>query len=190
MAACAVIFAGPGFFLGCVCSAHRELHHTDLATGLGSTQTNANIDNSSLVTSTWRFEGSILILTLPKYHGMSDMAHAINEALADINFRPGTSLLFDARLSEAKPTGAEVSNRAAWLASLRSKGISLRCAFVIRPQAFRYGLARMMGLNLDTLGMEAEIFTTMDAALRWLANQARGDPRQTRSSSHRIRRRR
>jgi hypothetical protein len=51
---------------------------------------------------TWEIRGQILIVTLAGDYGFDEPVHAVTEALADTQFRSGTSLLVDARLSHAR----------------------------------------------------------------------------------------
>jgi hypothetical protein len=120
---------------------------------------------------TWEIRGSILILTL--FGDCADeRVKAIFQAIEDPRFLPGKALLFDARLSTEHPTSADVQRRAAWMASLCSEGIARRCATVVGPKPYQYGLARMAATYLGFEGMEMEIFREMEAAMDWLERGA------------------
>ena len=95
-------------------------------------------------------------------------ATAIIEAMRDVHFKPGTSVLFDARQASDNPSSAELIQRAEWLASLQRKGLLSRYAVVIgnaKHQAVRAGMA---SLHSDSQGIGLEIFTDIDEARRWL----------------------
>jgi hypothetical protein len=117
---------------------------------------------------TWEIRGHILIVAAAGDYRSEDLAEAVAGALLDPRFRPGFSLLLDGRFSEAKITTATTEWRVAWLASLRSKGFSARCAVVVREEPHRYGLARMASTLLEMDGVELEVFTDMHEAMAWL----------------------
>ena len=118
---------------------------------------------------TWEIRGSVLIVTLIDECG-EEPANAIVAAMADPRFQPGTSVLLDVRLCSDSPTSDQIRPRARWLATLQSKGLSSRFAMVSGPRAHEFGLARMCATHLELQGLELEIFTEFDDAMRWLAN--------------------
>jgi hypothetical protein len=120
----------------------------------------------------WENRSPALIVTLIGDYSFAEVAAAVNEALADPGFTRGSSLLLDARLSEASPSSAELHARAGWIASLRSKGLASICALVPSQQPHRYGLARMLEMNIENLGFETNVFTDINPALEWLATKA------------------
>jgi hypothetical protein len=127
--------------------------------------------NGAGVPVTWEIRGCTLVVTLRGNCG-DETVRAIAAAMQDPQFAPGKSLLFDARLATEHPTSADVQRRAAWVAALQSEGISRRCATVVGPKPYQYGLARMAATYLDFEGMEMEIFKEMEAAIDWLERAA------------------
>ena len=119
---------------------------------------------------TWEIRGLVLIVTLVGDYGFDEPIKAVAEALADAQFRPGTSLLVDARLSRARRTSEEFRTRATWVASLGSKGLSSRCAIMIAPEPHQIGMARMVATHHELQGLEMSIFNDLEEALRWLSN--------------------
>jgi hypothetical protein len=117
--------------------------------------------------ASWQIRGSVLIVTCDG-DDVKESANAIHEALADPGFRQGTSVLLDVRLCTENPSSADIRRRTAWLASLKSRGISSRCAMVVGPRVHQYGLARMAATHLDFEGMEMEIFRDLESAIAWL----------------------
>jgi hypothetical protein len=85
---------------------------------------------------------------------------------------PGTSLLLDVRQSEVNPSSDEVQFRAQWMASLRAKGLSSRCAVVVSPRIYQFGVAMMARTYLEFQGMTLEIFADVHEAQRWLSISA------------------
>jgi hypothetical protein len=117
---------------------------------------------------TCEFRGPVLIVTLPTRHVFSELQEAVDRAIGSSDFRPGSTLLFDARLSSINPNSDEVRQRASWIAGLRGRGLSDRCAFVCRSEPLRFALGRMTSIMLDNLGIEMEVFTGMEEAFAWL----------------------
>jgi hypothetical protein len=123
----------------------------------------------------------IIVITMID-QGHEDPRAAILEAIADPQFTPGTSLLLDVRLSMENSASEKVRARAHWLSTLRSRGISSRCAVVVAPRVYQFGLARMAGIYLELEGMCLEIFQDMGEAERWLSS-ARGQDRHSDDTS-------
>jgi len=119
---------------------------------------------------TWEIRGVVLIVTLTGDYGFEEPVRAVAEALANPQFKVGTSLLVDARLSHARRSSEEFRTRAKWLASLKSRGLSSRCAMVIANEPHQYGMARMAATHNEIQGLEMRIFTDFDEAFRWLSN--------------------
>jgi hypothetical protein len=120
---------------------------------------------------TWEIRGLVLIVTVAGDYGFDEPVRAVTKALADSQFRPGTSLLVDARLSRARRSSEEFRTRATWVASLvGSKGLSSRCAIVITPEPHQIGMARMVATHHELQGLEMSIFNDLEEAFRWLSN--------------------
>ena len=82
---------------------------------------------------TWEFRGSVLVVTLAG-ECKEEATTAINEAMANPAFKPGTSLLLDVRRA-GDPTPDELRRRAKSLGSRPAKGLSSRCAIGRGPQS-------------------------------------------------------
>jgi hypothetical protein len=117
---------------------------------------------------TWEIRDRVLIVNLVGNYAFDEPVQAVDEGLLDPQFRLGTSLLIDARLAHAHRTSEDMHRRAEWVASLQSRGISSRCAIVIRPQPNQFGVARMATTHHEMAGLEMDIFTDFEAAFRWL----------------------
>jgi hypothetical protein len=117
---------------------------------------------------TWELRGLVLVVTLSGEYALTEGKQAVAEALADPAFRPGTTLLIDARRSLANPPAEEVRERAEWLASLTARGFAPRCAIVTSPEPFRYGLSRMLSTYADHAGLEIGLFASVEEATEWL----------------------
>ena len=115
----------------------------------------------------WELVDRMVLVTVVG-HGGEGTLKAIIEAIADPQFVPGTSALFDLRQATDNPSSREIAERAKWLASLCEKGLSSRCAIVIAPHQF--GRAGISDIHLETQGMQLEIFTNIDKARQWLEN--------------------
>jgi hypothetical protein len=118
---------------------------------------------------TWEIRNSILLVTLAGDYGFDEPMSAVAQAMADPGFRKGTPLLIDARLSTSRRSSEDFRQRSLWMASLQAKGLASRCAVVINGQLHQLGMARMAATHLDLRGMELEIFTDLNEAVRWLS---------------------
>jgi hypothetical protein len=119
----------------------------------------------------WEIRDQILIVTVIKDWSGGGPAAAIMQAMTDPSFKPGTSILFDVRESQMNPLTEEIRSRTKWIASLRSNGVSGRCAVVVGPRLLQYGLARQAEGFLKNQDIELKIFKDFDVAVRWLASE-------------------
>lgn len=117
----------------------------------------------------WELRDRVLIVKLVGEYDFDEPVEAVNAALLDPQFSPGTSLLIDARLAHAHRTSEDMHLRAKWVASLQPRGVSSRCAIVIRPQPNQFGVARMATTHHEMAGLEMDIFTDFEEALQWLS---------------------
>ena len=98
----------------------------------------------------WKFQGAVLVLSTVGAYRNEELSQAMSEAMAHPQFRAGTPVLFDGRLSEAQLSPADIEWRLEWISSLRRKGCSPRFAVVVRQEhAFRFGVARQLSLRLE-----------------------------------------
>ena len=113
----------------------------------------------------WEIRDRVLIVKLVGDYHFDEPMQAVNEALLDALFRPGTSLLIDARLAHAHRTSEDMHLRAKWVASLQLKGVSSRCAIVMRPEPNQFGVARMATTHHEMAGLEMDIFTDCEKSV-------------------------
>lgn len=119
--------------------------------------------------ATWEFTDRVLVVTAIGDWSAGGPASAITEAIADPRFQPGTPLVLDVRRSTMNPTADQVRARTEWMAALRVTGLASRCAVVVGPKAYQFGLARMAQMHLESREMQLQIFTGLDEALTWVA---------------------
>jgi hypothetical protein len=120
----------------------------------------------------WELRNRVLVVSLEGAYEYHEPVHAINQAMQDPGFLPGTMLLIDARLTTTRRSSEEFRERAIWMASLQAKGLASRCALVIPMQTHQYGLARMAATHVEMQGMQLEIFTDLEEASQWLLGRA------------------
>ncbi len=116
----------------------------------------------------WEIRNSVVIVTLSGHYSFEEPVRAVTNAMTAPLFQAGMALLIDARRSTSSRSSEEFRERARWMASLASKGLSTRSAIVVSSQPHQFGLARMAEIHLDIKGLELEIFTDLDDALHWL----------------------
>src|SRR5207248_677648 len=119
----------------------------------------------------WEIRGPVLIVTVVEDWSGGGPASAITEGMADPRFEPGTALLLDVRQSRMNPSASQISLRTDWMGYLRDKGLSSRCAIVVGPMAYQFGLARMAKSYLGFQDMELRIFNDRDEAFNWLSKR-------------------
>jgi len=115
----------------------------------------------------WRVESSVITIT----DADGDFGEAISDVLSNPRVKEGMSLLVDRR--NASETGflAELHSRARWISTFLSRNASARCALVARRRPhWHYGLARTIAAYLEFEGVDAEVFTDINEAERWLSN--------------------
>jgi hypothetical protein len=115
---------------------------------------------------TWRFQHSVLILGFIGNYDFADVRAAVDEAFADAAFRPGTSLLMDARSSLIYLSTDEAVRRARWFTSLRDRGVSSRWALLLRPYPLQ--MLETAVACFREVGVDAQVFSDPDAAMEWL----------------------
>jgi hypothetical protein len=123
---------------------------------------------------TWELHHRVLVIRLIGNYEYDAPVNAVDEAMHDPAFRPGTMLLIDARLSTTRRSSEDLRDRAIWMSSLTARGIATRCALVINSQPHQYGVARMAAAHIETRGMQFEIFTDIDKACEWLEHAGTG----------------
>jgi hypothetical protein len=124
---------------------------------------------STPVPVTWRFVGSVLVVATEGDYAKEQLEEAVALAMADEQFRPGTTLLFDGRLSTAVPSSADVQWRVHWVSTLLRRGFSRRIGIIARDEAFRIGIGRQISASVESRGVEMRIFKDEDSALTWIA---------------------
>jgi len=120
----------------------------------------------------WDLRNRVLVVRLDGDYGYNEPMRAVTAAMQDPGFIPGTPLLIDARRSTTSRSSEEFRSRAIWMAGLTAKGLSHRCAMVIRSLPHQYGLARMAATHVEIHGLELQIFTEIEQAFEWLQEEA------------------
>lgn len=118
----------------------------------------------------WEWRESILMITTIGPYANDELAKAFGEMRSHERFVRGTPLLFDARDSKAELNRADIDWRVGPLANaLKRDGFGPLIAFVVTDrEPHRFGIARMVQTLTEAKGFEIEVFTDVDAALRWM----------------------
>ncbi len=121
---------------------------------------------------TYRIADDVLTLELAGRYEIADIPRQLVAGLDDPVCPRPASLLIDVSRSEElaqRPT-ADILRIAAMLGP-HAERIGGRCA-VFAPSPVHFGLSRMGSHAAESVGVEARVFRTREAALRWL----RGEP--------------
>ena len=117
----------------------------------------------------------MIVVTTVGAYSNNELVQAVEQITQDARFSSKRAVIFDARLSEAQLTKADIAWRVNSLAhDLWQRGFGRRMAFVIpadRPA--RYGVGRMIQMMTESKGFDIALFTELDAALSWGAEEAR-----------------
>jgi hypothetical protein len=115
----------------------------------------------------WTIRESTLSLLLQGTYAFEEVTAAMQSALSDPRFAPGSTLLIDERASASNPSAAEKRARVAWISSLRPR-IAPRVALVAGTEPLRFGIARMASAFFEMEGVQAAVFTDLPSAQKWL----------------------
>lgn len=114
---------------------------------------------------TWELLGEVLVLRYLGNPSTAERQHAVDEALADPAFRPGSFLLFDTRSGIGTVSAEELARRVEWAVGLTSRNVRPR--FAVVAEAGRTGIAEA-GIRMVGGRVEIGTFSSMDEALAWL----------------------
>jgi hypothetical protein len=113
------------------------------------------------------YSSCLILAFIDKCH--EDIGTAIRMALDDHDLPPGAGILLDFRRCSDTHSPESLRTEAKALNALHRDGlISSRCARLIGPGLHQFGVARMAATFADLLGIEMEIFTDREEALRRL----------------------
>jgi hypothetical protein len=119
---------------------------------------------------TYRFESSILVIEMVCEYSLDEIHQTILNALADSD-RPARSCLL-INLTESqriyKRFQSELQSVAKFLASLADR-FNNRIAFVSLKD-LSYGLARMISVGSEDIGIKTAVFRTIAEARKWKIN--------------------
>jgi hypothetical protein len=121
---------------------------------------------------TWQLQGSIVVISAVGEYPASELKHALVDAATDSHFHKGAPILFDARESQVNLLPNDVEQRVAMLRTLPDRGYANRAAVLLGSELYKFGIARMLQMQLEIHHFHLEIFRDRDEALRWLAQAA------------------
>jgi len=123
------------------------------------------------------FRNDILFVTISGESTDDQLSAAVFAGYANSLFTPTTSVLLDARLSKANPSGEEVRRTCSKIIGRRPAGHSGKWALVTAREPLQFGIGRMRGLTMTGFGVPMEVFTDVHMALAFL--QSSGLPRES-----------
>jgi hypothetical protein len=115
----------------------------------------------------WKIRGSVAIITI-RARANNDLRRALIEAMSSPRLSSESAILLDLRLATENPTPDVLRRRAGWIGTSFSHRADSRCALVAGTRPHQYGLARMLAVFVQTEGINAEVFTRIKEACRWL----------------------
>jgi hypothetical protein len=117
---------------------------------------------------TYRFESSILIIEMVCEYSLDEIHQTILNALADSGRPAHSCLLINLTESQSiyKRSQVELQSVAKFLASLADR-FNNRIAFV-SSKDLSYGLARMISVGSEDIGIKTAVFRTIAEARKWL----------------------
>ena len=119
------------------------------------------------------FRGRVLIVRTTGPYTNEELERAFRDAPREPEFRPGTPVLVDGRLSEAALTPSDTRWRIGLLEELPALGFARHFALMIRRgDPLRFGLARQLSLSVEASGIELRVFDDEQAAIEWLASRS------------------
>jgi hypothetical protein len=110
-----------------------------------------------------------------------EFSEAINQALADEEFRVARPLVFDLQYYTRSPSTGDIRARVKFLEGLGEKISST--VVVIVSSTLHYGLSRMFKIIAEQNGVKVEIFKEEDKAIEWLMAAAQRTRSQPESAS-------
>jgi hypothetical protein len=116
----------------------------------------------------WELRDQILVVAVIGGYATHELTGAIEEATRDPRFSDAMPLLIDSRSSLSVVSAHQVRDRMVALGAMGKRGLFPRCALVSRSEPYRLQLVTQAAQELENLGIEARIFTDLDAGLAWL----------------------
>jgi hypothetical protein len=106
-----------------------------------------------------QFQGQVFVVSMIGHYAYDDLAQAIISAYSHPNFTATTSVLVDARQSEANPSSDDVRHTSQKVVGRRPAGHSGKWAVLVGQGPLRFGIGRMGALTMGSLGVPMEVFT-------------------------------
>jgi len=117
---------------------------------------------------THRIEGDLLQIVAAGHYPPNALVEELVEAFADPLCPEHVKLLLDVRASEALATrNPDQIRRAAEFLERFAERIGRRCAVVVARDV-QFGLARMGSVFSDGVGVDSQVFRSVDEAVAWL----------------------
>lgn len=116
----------------------------------------------------WAFQNSILVVTIVEEYEYREFIEALIQAYDNPEFTKTTAVLIDARQSRSTLSGADMQATKRTIIGRRPASHTGKWAMVTGPEPLRFGIGRMAALTMESMGVKAEVFTDLDAALKFL----------------------
>lgn len=113
-------------------------------------------------------QDGLLTVTIVGEHLYEEVVEVVVRASADPNFSHATPVLLNARQWLGNPSSDEVWDGNRRIFSRRPDGHVGKWAILASAEPFRFGIARMIALTLESMGLSGAAFTDAEAALDYL----------------------
>ncbi len=114
------------------------------------------------------FRGRVLALVPSGDYDLAEVERALENACSDNRFRPGMTLLFDARRSLSPPSSEDVEWYLEFVRSLPSRGLSSRSAFLLGIQLHAVWELAEADMRRQAGKASARVFLDEAQAMSWL----------------------
>ena len=114
------------------------------------------------------FQDGLFIVNIDGEYGPEDLVRVVAQGFKDPRFTQSTPVLLNAYLSSTNPPGAYIQRTTREIIDQRPTGHYGKWAIVAGNSPWRFGLARMRALWMDSLGVGMEVFTDTKPALDYL----------------------
>ena len=114
------------------------------------------------------FQDDVFVVRVVGDYGFNEYVETVLRGFSDPRFNTTTPVLVDSRESMASPSSSDLRSICGRILGRRPAGHVGRWAAVTSSAPLRFGIARMGGLTMESLGLEVQVFMDIATALAYL----------------------